>query len=540
MDEPLIQGAGLSFRLDQTLKALIANVEPESLSAPIDEAWLQQHLAALGYAHLKYLPQRAITLLSSYNAGQRLADLPIAECVDASLQIRLSPDGQQALLDIMPSQGGALLTKVQVLEALEQQSVIEGIQLDAINEAIAAGAASGVVIAKGRPVVHGENGRLQSLIPESRERVPRVSESGQADFRDLGEILVVKPGDRLMLRHPPTQGVPGLTVTGKVVPPVPGKLVVYASGLKGVELDPDNPDLLIANIAGQPVQVRGGMVVEPVYSIAAVNMSTGNIDFDGSVKVLGDVGAGMRVRASGDIEIGGTAEPCCLEAGGDILIKGGALGNVGRKDNAEHHIRCGGSFSVGFAQQVHVEAGDCIFVDDMTMQSELAAVNNIVVGNKRRGHIIGGKALATLSISGKVLGSPNRIATVFEIGVSPELNKRSVEIARSQDTKETQLLEISKLLAFAGQHPGRIPAETVTRARTTAASLSDEIQALRDENDELERRIALARTSRVLAEQAMHEGVVVQMGVQRYKVQGEHGPCFVAPGENGLELIAGA
>ncbi len=539
MDEPLNQGAGLAFRLDPALKALVADVAPDPSAGPIDESWLRQRLAELGFAHLRYLSQQATTLLSQYNAGQGLVGLPIAECVDASLEVRLSPDGFQAWLDIAPAEGGAQVTKAEVLAALEQKSVVEGIQLDAINRAIAAGVAAGVVIAQGRPVVHGQNGYFESLVPEPRERVPRVSESGQADFRDLGEIQVVHPGDRLMLRHPPTQGVPGLTVTGKSIPPVAGKPVMYGAGLKGVVFDRENPDLLIAELAGQPVQVRDGMVVEPVYTVAAVNMATGNVDFEGSVKVLGDVSAGMLVRASGDIEIGGTVEPCRLEAGGDIAIKGGALGNVGRKESGEHHIRCGGSFSVGFAQQVHVEAGDCIFIDDMVMQCELEAVNNVVVGNKRRGHIIGGKTRATLSIRGKVLGSPNRIATFFEIGVGPELGKRSVEIAHARDGKETQLLEISKLLAFATQNPGRIPEATVARARTTAAGLSAEIQALRDEGEELERQIALARASRVIAGQAMHEGVTVQMGVQRYKVVGEHGPCQVAPGDNGLELLTG-
>lgn len=540
MDEALVQGLGLTFRLDQASKALIVDVQPDPRSAPIDEPWLLKQLDTLGYAHLRYLPEQAMRLLSAYNAGQRLASLALAECVDATLHVQLSPDEQQALLDITPAQGGERVSKKQVLDALEALAVVEGIKLDVIDQALAAGVASGVVIASGQAVVHGENGRLESLIPESRERVPRVSEDGQADFRDLGDIFVVKPGDRLMLRHPPTQGTPGVAVTGKVVAPVPGKPAMYANGLKGVVLDQDNPDLLIADIAGQPVQVNGGMVVEPVYTVAAVNMSTGNIDFDGSVKVCGDVSAGMRVRASGDIEIGGTAEPCCLEAGGDIVIKGGALGDVGRTDSAAHYIRCGGSFSVGFAQQVRVEAGDSIFVDDMTMRSELVAENNIVVGNKRRGHIIGGKALATLSISGKVLGSPNRITTVFEVGVSPELNKRSAEISRARSAKEAQLLEISKLLAFAGHHPDRIPKEALARARTTAAGLSDEIQALREESDELARRIAMAQSSRVVASQAMHDGVVVQMGGQRYKVQGEHGPCFVALGKHGLELTDGA
>jgi uncharacterized protein (DUF342 family) len=107
---------------------------------------------------------------------------------------------------------------------------------------------------------------------------------------------------------------------------------MFASKLSGACIDPDDPNRLLAAIAGQPVAVPGGMIVEPVYTVSAVNMASGNVSFDGSVVVRGDVAAGMTVKVTGDIQIGGTADPCRLEAGGNIVIKGGALGGVGRKE----------------------------------------------------------------------------------------------------------------------------------------------------------------------------------------------------------------
>ncbi|WP_339379799.1 FapA family protein [Azoarcus taiwanensis] len=149
-----------------------------------------------------------------------------------------------------------------------------------------------------------------------------------------------------------------------------------------------------------------------------------------------------------------------------------------------------------------------------------------------------GRLLASLSITGKVLGSPNRIVTRFEIGAGPEMHKRIVELGKARDGKETRLLEISKLLAFAQSQPGRLPPETVERARNTAATLSAEIEALRDEATAIGSKIELAKTSRVVAEQAIYEGVSVQCGSFRYRVVGEHGGCAIAPAENGLALCA--
>jgi len=531
-------GAGLSFAFDPELNAVIATSTPDPQSAPIDESWLRDKLAELGHGALFYLAPAGTTLLAQYNAGLRVASLRIAVAVDATLCVKLSPDKMQVWLDIESAHGGKKLTKSEILKALAELGVSDGIMLDAINKAIAVGEATGVVIARGRAAIPGQNGRLECLVPASRDRVPRVMESGQTDFRDLGEILVVQPGDPMMLRHPPTQGVPGVDVLGTAIPTSAGKAVAYAKGLSGVSYAADNPDMLVAAISGQPVQVKGGMIVEPVYTVASVSIATGNVVFDGSVKVVGDVGPGMTVSATGDIEIGGIAEPCKLEAGGSIVVKNGALGNLGRKDAGEYHVRCGGSFSAGYAQQLKVEAGDSIFIDDMVMQCDFAAANHIRVGNVKRGHIIGGHLLASLSITGKVLGSPNRIATRFEIGAGPDLHKHMLELAKTRDGKESQLLEVSKLLAFAEQHPGRIPTEMLERARNTAATLSAQIETLRDEATATEHTVELAQTARVVAEKAMHEGVIVQWGSRRYRVVGEHGGCAIAPGEDGLALFA--
>lgn len=537
MDHEQIQGAGLSFVFDSESGSVTAVVAPDPSAAPIDEAWLIERLEALGHGALRYLSPAGSTLLMQYNQGLRVAGLRIAEAADATLAVSVSADKMQACLDIEPAHGGARVTKAEVMAALQQLGVTDGIQHAAIEQCVETGEATAVVIAQGRAAIAGQDGRLESLLPKARDRAPKVTESGQVDFRDLGDILVVKPGDPLMVRRPPTMGVPGANVLGAMIATRPGKPVVFGAGLSGVGFSPDNPELLVAAIAGQPVQVRGGMMVEPVYTVASVTMATGNVVFDGTVKVLGDVDADMAINATGDIEIGGIAEPCKLEAGGNIVVKNGALGNLGRKGANEQSVRCGGSFSAGYAQQLKVEAGDSIFIDDMVMQCDFSAENHIRVGNVKRGHIIGGRMLATLSITGKVLGSPNRIATYFEIGAGPGLQKRLRDLAKTRDGKETQLLEVSKILAFADKNPGRLPPATVERARGTAAKLSGEIEGLREETSAVEKKVEVSQTSRVVAEQLMHEGVKVQHGNKSYKVVGEHHACAITPGEEGLELI---
>lgn len=529
------RGEGLIFKLDAESKALMASVIADVPAQPIDETWLSEHLAELGYDNLRYLPAAGTVLVAKYNAGAS-AVLKLAECVDGKFHVAVASSGVEAYLHLEPAQGGAPVTLEAVMSALAEKGIKEGIRTDVIIDAIAAGSGDGLVIASGRPCVNGVDGRIESLLPAARSRAPKVDESGQIDYRDLGEILVVHPGDPLMMRHPPEPGSDGKSVLGDVVPAKPGKEAMYSAALPGTTFDPDNPGLLLAAIAGQPVMVRGGMIVEPLFKIEEVSIASGNVDFDGSVVISGDVHAGMTVRASGDIEIGGVAENAILEAGGSIVIKGGAIGSLGQK-GAENHIHCGGSFSAAFVQQAKVEAGDSIFIDDIAMQSALSAINHIRVGNERRGHIIGGSIQAALSITAKVIGSSNHVRTFIEIGINPLIHKQLLDMAKDRDAKENQLLEVSKLLDFARKNPGKLRPEMIDKARATADALSAAITALREEQDVLTKKVELSEAARVVAEKKIYEGAEIRMGNKRYHVTGERGPCVIGLGADGLGLL---
>ncbi|MDO8959602.1 MAG: FapA family protein [Rhodocyclaceae bacterium] len=526
----------LRFRLDPEAKALIAIVTPGPSSQNIDEAWLREELVAQGYGALRYLPRAAIPLLANYNSGTAV-EVKIAECIDATLHVEVSPDRLEAYLDIHAAEGGAPVSTADVMAALTELGIGDGVLPEAIAAAIAAGTAKRQVIARGLPPAHGRDGWMESLIPEVRNRSPRVDETGHTDYRDLGEIPVVHAGADLMLCHPPTEGKPGLTLFGEEISAKPGKEVKFAANLPGTAIAPDKPNLLQAAINGQPVIVLGGMMVETIFRINSVNTASGNIDFDGSVVIKGDIDAGMTVRASGDIEVGGVVEMATLEAGGSIVIKGGVMGGLGRKTTVEHRIRCAGCFNATYAQQARIDAGDSIFIDDMAMQCEFTAINHIHVGNKRRGHVIGGHLQATFSITAKVFGSPNRVRTHCEIGVNPLMHKQMLEVAKSRDGQETQLLEITKLLDFSRKNPGKLRPEMIDKARATMTALLASIATLREEQEVLAKKIELSQQSRVDVQQTLHEGVEVRMGKLCYRAVGEHGPCSVGLGETGLELL---
>ena len=296
-----------------------------------------------------------------------------------------------------------------------------------------------------------------------KERHPHLDERGIADYHDLGGIVTVRQGERLMQKIPPTPGEDGENILGQVIPAKPGKEAMFAPQLKGALVDPEDPAFLIAEIAGQPLLVNNGMTVEPTITFATVDLTTGNMDFEGTVNISGDVHAGMSIRATGDIHVGGTVEAAMLDAGGDVVVKGGVIGHGevhehpdANKKSMIARVHCGASFSARFVENASIEVGDSIMVDELVMQSELAAVNQIVVGKPGSGHgrIIGGLVEATLLVQAATIGSPAGVKTRVIVGTNPYLHEKLRQASKQLEAKSKELDEVVKLIKFIEGHPG--------------------------------------------------------------------------------------
>lgn len=508
----------LSFILSDDGKKLLARFLPRNGALSLGLADVRKLLAEDGWdGYFLYEPFLA-EVVRKCQGGQAFEQV-VGEARDAEFSIQLDSSKMAAYLTITPPMGGRPVDRVLVYRKVEELGIVAGLDFEAIDQAIAAGKCDGVLIASGRQPVHGEDGRLESLLPELKERRPRLDSLGLADYRDLGEIFVVKSGEPLMRRVPPTDGEAGETVLGQVIPAIPGKGAMFAANLSGVDFDPVDPNVLAAAITGQPVQVKNGVIVEPTYVTTGVDLSTGNIVFEGTVKVQGDVQAGMLIQATGDIHIEGTVEAATLSAGGQIVIKGGVIGRVeGNKEKTGEsevsHIRCDGSFSARFVQNAQIEAGDSIYIEEVVMQSDLVAANQIVVGKQgtSKGHIIGGTAMATLLVRTRVLGSPSHIRTVVGAGINPRQHEQLKQLAREREEWEKKRDDVEKLIAFAAASPGKIPPASLEKANYTRQTALARIERLREEHELISHQVRLAQDARIIVEKTLCGGVEVQFG----------------------------
>lgn len=322
---------------------------------------------------------------------------------------------------------------------------------------------------------------------------------------------------------PPTDGVPGETVTGKIIPVKPGKKVKFASKLEGAAYEPSDTNLLIAAVPGCPVVSKDGVSVEPIYTVKDVDLHTGNITFIGTVQVSGDVHANMSIKASGDIYVDGTVESAMLEAGGDVVVKGGIIGGselqAGSDGKFHAAIKCTGSCTARFVQNAHITAENGIFIHDLSMLSELTAGHQIIVGDKgsRKGDIIGGTANATMLVKAQNIGSPSFLKTVVNVGANQLLHEQHNIATKACEAAEHQLADVIKLLELARSHPDKIPLETVKTAEATRDALNAEIETLRENKMELSKEIDIANKAQVVVEKHVFGGTEISIGLKHYK-----------------------
>ena len=152
----------------------------------------------------------------------------------------------------------------------------------------------------------------------------------------------------------------------------------FSSDMSGVEIDPDDPLLLRAAIAGSPKLINQGVQVNPVVEVDAVDLTTGNINFEGSLQVRGDISATMEVRVTGDVVVNGTMEAALVEAGGNVTVKGGIIGMAEAMQDASGpartaHIVCGGELKARFIENAIISAGQNVEVEREIRQCSIAA-----------------------------------------------------------------------------------------------------------------------------------------------------------------------
>jgi len=519
----------LGFHLDEDSGQLSAHWQPTEHSLPQSTSEITAQLKTAGYGELFILEEAVQQLAEWQTTNSDKLDIVVAERRHAEVAIHIDAGQMQAFISITPPYGGEAVTEEQIDLSIRKAAIVEGILTDKIAPLVQAGHADNELIAEGTPPVDGDDAYLENLLPVIKGRHPQINKDGTVNLRELGQFIVVQPDTPLMRKIPLGYGSRGANIHGQVLIPRQGEDVAL-NALSGTRLSPDDPNLLIARIAGQPLSYEDGIEVDPTLSVESVDLTTGNIDFDGSVYVNGNVISGMLIKTTGDIFIEGSVEASSLEAGGDITIKKGFIGRgsvrdeAGKQNSNLARAQCGGRFSARFIENAAVAAGMEVVIDDLVSHCEATAGENIVVGiNNGRGRIWGGRCEAGSLVRANSIGSTADVRTVIVAGSLAGLKDRFLEIdehIKQKTADKKKMLDLLEKMIPENEEKRSI----IATIKKTLAANTVQINELAKEKQELVETYKTRLGARVIVEKEIFNSVQLHIAGQQLDIAEHKGP----------------
>ncbi|GAB3266331.1 DUF342 domain-containing protein [Chitinimonas naiadis] len=517
--------SGFEISVDSASKQLTAQYAPADGVAAPDRAALQAVLETRGLAGCALDEQAISTFLDKVKNFSEPQEMVIGRQIDGSFDISVSQSRMSAWLTLTPPQGGSAVSEEKVREALRSRNISHGLKESALAAAFLAGQCSDLIIAEGEEPESGIPARFDSLLEALKAQKMEHDENDIVDYRDLGTLIVVDPGTPLMKRTPAVQGKNGVDVFDRPVLAKPIPDPPFSKSLAGAAPDEQNPDLLLATISGAPSLTENGVSVNPLIDVEDVDLTTGNITFDGTLQVNGDIKAGMAVRVAGDVIVNGTIEAAEVIAGGNVVCKGGIIGKAEHAAGAESEpstarIRCNGTVQAKFIEHAAVEAGKAIQAEGGIRQSELTAGESIVIGKpgSNQGSLIGGHARAHLLVRAPVIGSPSGVPTLVQVGFNPYLNAERSQTEQLRKRKQEELAKLRQLLAFFDQNPAKAVGGMREKAEHTRELYEAEVKELDSKLSELSEQMEMADGASIEAPKRIHGGANLQFGQKLLQV----------------------
>ena len=450
--------------------------ESELLKAHADSTFYKTYVKKELLADIVDLANETIEKIKSGKSTSKELTHKFSEIKDALVTIKIANDKMSAKAQIEMPWGGKIASVDDIKNECKSKGLSFGLKRSKVEALLEnsfdahPGEIFESVIAIGKDPKHGKNAHFKPLIELFSEKIrrPTEMENGKVDLRDLGDIDTVKPGEKIHQKVPFTIGVDGRNVLGEVIKASPGKdakLEVSA----GTTVDPNDPNVLLANKEGLARLIDSRMEVDDVYTLTELTPKQGHVKFNGTVVILGDVSPDMKIIASGDVLISGFVESASIRCRGELTVLSGASGKALDEPSDERKNNCllesGNRVNVAFANHVDIVAKRDVFVHKQISHCNVVAAS-IIVGKGRtpRGKIIGGHYLISKRMEVGYLGAPSDTITHISMNRTYDVFKQKEihfweQVEVLQEKLEAWKLKLTSLVQK--EHKVAVKAEIV-------------------------------------------------------------------------------
>jgi uncharacterized protein (DUF342 family) len=373
-------------------------------------------------------------------------------------------------------------------------------------------------VARGKAPVPGRPGKLLYLVKKFEQK------GGRPDYLDLRLIRHfdnIEIGTVVARLYPPTKGIDGMDVFGKIIPAQSGAAVEIVAD-QTLERQAPKPgesfERLIAKSCGYIEEKEGAIsVVDHLHVKGDLDYRIGDVDFVGSVDLKGDVMKGFCIKARGDITVhGSVCGGILISSGGSICVKGVVTGDqtadaheanmpsgeraakVGEDFHATVQIKAAGGVQASVFEGTSVNSKGSIEVGKEVFSSVLRTGAALQLG---RGTLLGGRVFAVCGVEAKNIGTSQQTPTFIHLASDVE---SSLEFEEFNEQIKSHERALDMLRLFLGPYSNNEKAvlglEAVHRRRILGLKkkLGEVEQSLVALRGRLEKLLSAARYNSVL------------------------------------------
>lgn len=348
--------------------------------------------------------------------------------------VAISQDGMIATLALTPPESEPYKVE-QLVSLLAEKNVRQGLNLSSLQMMLKNETYNQpVVVARGKEPVNGKDGYFTfHFNRENHGNKPTILPDGSVDYFNNSAYEFATENQLLAEYTPATPGEYGYTVTGKLMIPKRGKDLPILRG-KGFVMSEDQRTYR-ASISGQIDFQNNKLNIVNCLSINKdLDLSVGNINFEGNVEISGNVIPNMVIRATGYVKVNGYVEAASIYAGGDVVLAKGIQGG------GVSYIESGGDVFAPFFESTTIKCEGSLNANHI-LNCDITSMDSVLLSGKR-GLILGGTTRALCCIDANTVGNKAELPTKLILGVDAEIIK---EYGETTQTISKIKLEISAL-----------------------------------------------------------------------------------------------
>ncbi|MEW6202844.1 MAG: flagellar assembly protein A [bacterium] len=440
-------------------------------------------------------------------------------------KVKLRKEDMEAVLVIVPGSGAQPeINQEFINETLKSNNIVFGIE-SGIAKSIPAKITITTVIkaAVGKPPVAGKNA---VIIERFRDDVNKEQ-----------NLFRVKKGQLIVEKEPAQPGVKGTNVLGETLMPQEGKDIEIQAGIN-TRLSDDGLKLF-AVIDGYVSRVKEAYcVIECKEFNPAKEAFPQMINFDGMIKISGDVPRDHTIIAGHHVVVQGNIIASEVVAGGFLQVQGDIQECTNKK------VQAAGDMFLVSAKRARLRAGGNIYFSEKAHHCEIITDGGLYSDGKGSFSLIGGRVVAVRSVEADEFGASDKTQTIIEVGVPLPVRVRYENAVREMEELNRKRLiiekELRRLLPLSKtKQITQSESDNMRKLILLRKTISEKIGQYKVYIDKLLPIIySMSSNSSVTARASVNPGTILKIGIHKCDVEDNPGGALFKINKDNTAVIS--